>query len=686
MPVATSVQGVGLPHTELLVALARRELVPPTPYKAEAWEHHLRASGLLHRFARIPSGLRHGFILNFPRIYRTQSPPNKDSIDLYSQEFLDSVQKEVSKGRYLGPFSLTSIESIIGPFQSSPLSIIPKPGRPGKFRLIQNFSFPLSPSPSFPNPSINSYIDADDFPTTWGKFSAVYLLISHLPPGSEAATRDVAEAYRTVPLHRSQWPAAVVKISDSLGCIDTSTAFGATPSAGAYGHVADAGCELMRSHGIGPIEKWVDDHVYFRIQRKFLTQYNSHRASWNEAIKPSGRLTSGSRFWYKGFTHEDGSYDEFSEDCSFPIKDLSAVSTRSEHDRSFTYCFADIDSLSDSLGIPWEKSKDQPFNSSTIYIGFLWDIAEKRVSLSPSKVDKYLTAIHTWQSRASHVLQDVRELYGKLLHACSAIPRGRTYLMGFERMLSTCSKKPFLPHRPDKVIAADLTWWALALSSGAVSRPIVPPSPFSDPQAFSDASSGIGLGITIGDHWHAWRLLPGWRTRDGQKDIGWAEAVAFELLVRAIAAMVKSHGRFIVHGDNTGVVEGWKNGRHRNRATNLVFRRIHTFLHTFPTHLDISTRYVQSELNPADGPSRGILGPLDTLIPSFPLPPELKPFIIDALDPPSPTELAALQLGQYSPPAVKVINRAQLRADEHEHAAMQQRKEFDTITDLLSTS
>jgi hypothetical protein len=270
-PAATSAQGVVVPHMELLAALEHREHATPTPYKAEAWEYHLRASGLLHRFACIPSGLQFGFILNFPCIYRTQSPANKNSIELYSQEFMDSVQKEVSKGRYLGPFLLASMKSIIGPFQSSPLSIIPKPGRPGKFQLIQNFLFPLSPSPSFPNPSINSYINADDFPTTWGKFSVVYLLISHLPPGSEAATRDVTEAYRTVPLHKSQWPAAVVKILDSLGCIDTSTAFRTTPSAGAYGHIADAGCELMRSHGFGPIEKWVDDHVFFRVRREHLT-------------------------------------------------------------------------------------------------------------------------------------------------------------------------------------------------------------------------------------------------------------------------------------------------------------------------------------------------------------------------------------------------------------------------------
>jgi len=72
-----------------------------------------------------------------------------------------------------------------------------------------------------------------------------------------------------IPLHKSQWPGTIVRIS---ACIDTFTAFGVTPAAGAYGHMADAGCEIMRSHSIGPIEKWVDDHVFFHIHREFTTK------------------------------------------------------------------------------------------------------------------------------------------------------------------------------------------------------------------------------------------------------------------------------------------------------------------------------------------------------------------------------------------------------------------------------
>ena len=39
--------------------------------------------------------------------------------------------------------------------------------------------------------------------------------------------------------------AAVVRTAHSQGCIDTCLAFGASPSAGVYGHVADAAAEIF---------------------------------------------------------------------------------------------------------------------------------------------------------------------------------------------------------------------------------------------------------------------------------------------------------------------------------------------------------------------------------------------------------------------------------------------------------
>jgi hypothetical protein len=620
-------------------ALELRTRFPQTPYKADAWEQALRDANLFFSFIDIPSGFRNGFIIDFPPISYTQSPPNKDSFVTYIEEFNKILDRELLKERYIGPFSLPNLESAIGPFQSSPLSIIPKPGRPGKFRVVQNFSYPRSPSVQFPNPSINSFIQSEDFPTTWGKFSIVFLLISRLPPGSEAATRDVAEAYRTVPLHLSQWPAAVVRASEGDFYIDTCTAFGATPSAGIYGRVADAGAEILRSRGIGPLDKWVDDHIFFRIKSTHLSLYNDQRAAWARQISNSGGLKqSGSRLWYPISDTPGDSFEEFNENCTFPLRNLSHVSSRSEHDASFTYTISDIDNVSDQLGIPWERSKDQPFSGSTIYIGFKWDLDKRTVSLAPTKVGKYLDAIRDWSNKSAHVLKDVQTLYGKLLHASAAIPRGRAYLTSLERMMRLCADKPFMPHRAIKSVAADLRWWTERLQRGEVACPIKPPSFVSDPRAFSDASSGVGIAVVVGSYWRAWILTPGWQTLHGaQRDIGWAEAVGFELLVRTLDILPASNPSVLVHGDNTGVVEGWWNGRHRNTEANNVFRRIHEFLLTANHLREVHTRYIPSGDNPVDEPSRGIYPPRSLLLPDLTLPEVLRPLLSDVAANPSET-------------------------------------------------
>jgi hypothetical protein len=192
------------------------------------------------------------------------------------------------------------ITNMIGPFQSSPLSIIPKPGKPGKFRLIQNFSHPYSQTLS--NASINSYIDPADFPCTWGTFATVALIIAQLLEGSQAATRDVKEAYRTVPIHPSQWPGMVMRLpgQDNFA-IDTRDAFSLSSGAGPYGKVADIGLEIMRAQGLGPITKWVDNHLFFRIPHSQLNKYNLLRKEAADTIsKMQGQVHQKGRIWFRG--------------------------------------------------------------------------------------------------------------------------------------------------------------------------------------------------------------------------------------------------------------------------------------------------------------------------------------------------------------------------------------------------
>ncbi|KAJ3472811.1 hypothetical protein NLI96_g13248 [Meripilus lineatus] len=384
-PTPTSAPVAEIVPTELLSAISRRKLNANTPLIADAWHKALTAANLLSKYPSIPSGIKSGFRVGIPNIISTHTPPNSPSLITHNSHFHQILRHELSTGRFLGPFSRVTIEALIGPFQSSPLSIIPKPHKPDAFRLIQNFSFPHS---NLPYPSINHTINSDDYPCTWGTFNTICLIVWYLPEGSQAAVRDIAEAYRTMPLHPSQWPGAVVRISpNDQFCIDTSAAFGVASNAGAYGHIADAGTDIMRSRGLGPISKWVDDHVFFRVPTAKISDYNRLRKAWATSIADHGGMhKSGGRIWYGGAILPDDRVAEFDEDLLFPI------TTQPGQDGIFPYSMEDIDRLSDELGIPWQKDKDRPFSQSFTFTGFDWNIQKKTVALTEAKRLKSCTA------------------------------------------------------------------------------------------------------------------------------------------------------------------------------------------------------------------------------------------------------------------------------------------------------
>ena len=331
-------------------------------------------------------------------------------------------------------------------------------------------------------------------------------------------------------------------------------------------------------------------------------------------------------------------------------------SPRLKEDAHFIYNITDIDKVSRNLGIPWETSKDQLFMPSTTYIGFVWNLEQHTVTLSPSKTDKYINKIRKWLDRRAHTLKHVQELYGKLLHAASIMPQGHAYLVGLESMLGTCAKRHFVPHCPDNGLDKDLLWWVKKLNSGAVIRLIHTPPTFLNPGAFSDASSSIGIDITIGNRWCAWCLWAGWQSLHRPKDIGWAEAIAFELLVCTLDNILPSTNHVILHVDNTGVVEGWRVGRHRNCVVNTIFKHVHTFINAATRVRSIATHYIPSSDNTADEPSRGVYGSERLLLPAIPLPEHLRDFLTDATEPLSARELRELKEGRYLTNATRVFN------------------------------
>ena len=574
-PTITDAPAVAKQITVPNVALADRKIKAITSYKAEAWHKELAKHGLEGRYPSLVEEIIHGFHLGIPTISQTYTPRNNMSINLYHNAYVENVDKEFQAGRYLGPYSRNEVEGFIGPFQSSPLSLCPKPDKPSKFRAVHDFSFPHNPTKP---PSINSNINADDYPCTWGTFEAISLVISRLPPGSQASVRDVAAAYRTIPAHQTQWPGLVVRLKgEDSYAINTHNNFGLTSAGGVYGHLADAGADIFRANGIGPLSKWVDDHIFFRVRCAALDPYNADRARWKQEIKDQGRRVHvGSRIWFRGKVMPNGKHEEFDEDCSAFLRNLPKATEYASMGHEYSYCDDDIDSISDLLGIKWEPAKTIPFGFSIPYLGFTWDLSHCTVTVPDRKKHKYMAAIETWERKPTHALVEVQQLHRKLLHVSLVVPAGHAYLTSLEAMLGIFHDRPFVPRTPPQHTADDLKWWKLLLRQPIISRSIPQPTPLIDLRAYSDASSSFGIAITVGEHWRAWRLVPGW-TSEG-RDIGWAEAIGFEFLVKHIMQTTSARAHIKVYGDNIGVVEGWWTGRSRNRQVNLIFRRIHNLL------------------------------------------------------------------------------------------------------------
>ena len=193
------------------------------------------------------------------------------------------------------------------------------------------------------------------------------------------------------------------------------------------------------------------------------------------------------------------------------------------------------------------------------------------------------------------------------------LPMGQAYLTELEHMLEIFHDGPFLPRSSPGRLQADLEWWIGKLQQHTITRTIPQPFPLHDAQAFSDTSSQFSIAITIGNKWTAWHLISGWQTLDGQRDIGWAEVITFECLVRYLTNNEQQEQHFVIYGDNRGVIEGWWNGRSHNREINEVFKRLHEFSDQGKSESSFHTAYVGSKFNPADVPSRGIY-PLESLL------------------------------------------------------------------------
>jgi hypothetical protein len=353
--------------------------------------------------------------------------------------------------------------------------------------------------------------------------------------------------------------------------LDSSCSFGAASSPGIFDRAADAIAAIFRFRNIRDFLKWVDDFIFFR--------------------QPSPPSRSG----------------------------------------PWTYTFDEslIFSIAKELGWPWSIKKHLPFAHSFPYIGFIWDLDNKTVEIPVAKCLKFIARLEPWVTGNSVSKHECDRIIGSLNHCTNVLKDGRSHLPSFYKFSSSFSTaaSAFTRHRIPRDIVDDVLWWRRQLSIvPCLTRIICPPPPLPS-QVFVDASTSWGIGFILDGKWLAWKLLPGWQSEG--RDIGWAEMVAVELAIRVLICAGFRDCHVMLRSDNQGVVGALAGGRSRNSEQNAIVRRIVSLFRD--ANIWISTTWISTHDNPADGPSRGTFPPLTDLFPSRPaIPAHLVTFVCNA--------------------------------------------------------
>ncbi|KAE8239716.1 hypothetical protein A4X13_0g8104 [Tilletia indica] len=578
----------------------------------DGWAHQLATTGLQHRYPSIFDALNIGLNIGIKAPSHTHISQHHKSATDHPEQVNLIIDKELSSHRYAGPYpSRQAVEELIGPFQTAPLGLRPKPN--GKFRLIQDFSYPKSPT-STQHPSINSALDISLWPTTWYTFANICACILALPRSAQAFVRDVTSAFRQIPLHPSQWPGTVVEWEGNF-YIDQFLAFGLGPACGAFGLFADAFADICRAYGIGPTGHWVDDNVFFRVPITSLPALNRHRAALRSQLNEIPAHQRGRSYW------QDAEQHLHVEDYTHDVLVLPGA------EGGFNCGISDIDKVSETLGWPWEQEKDAPWATVFTYGGLTFNIATREVSLPDRKRQKYLDTISLWESNGSrHQLHDAQQLLGQLQHATTVHEDGKFHIKGLLDFIRSASAEParrYQNRHEGRRIPEDLTWWKEQLALDTFCRSF-DPVPAVEVDCFCDGSTSYGAGVHIAGRERAFPLRSHLR---GRVDIKTVESLSLEIAVLYLVLLGHSDASVVIHSDSTPVCGAFKKGRMAAEEANTVLERIAELEQKH--RIRISLRWVKSEENKADLPSRGRYSPASSRLPPLPIPDTLREWFTD---------------------------------------------------------
>lgn len=228
------------------------------------WTKALKQAGLLETFKDVIIGFKEGFDQGIPHHNIAElpyfTPPNHSSAELVLEKINSNIRKEIERGRMFGPFKHEQVSRVFPFYRSSPLGAVINGD--GSVRPINDLSYPRNVPGT---PSVNSFVDKDNYLTTWDDFARVATFFRSSNELWLLAVFDWEKAYRQIPTLMEQWRYLLVQDFDNQLYVDTRITFGGVAGCGSFGRPADAWKQLMLyEHDIVTIFRWVDDNLFLK--------------------------------------------------------------------------------------------------------------------------------------------------------------------------------------------------------------------------------------------------------------------------------------------------------------------------------------------------------------------------------------------------------------------------------------
>ncbi|KAF7319316.1 hypothetical protein HMN09_00269200 [Mycena chlorophos] len=399
-----------------------------TPYDADQFEHYIRKHHLVEHYA-LPNLLRHGFPMgDFPDLDESVEFKNHRSVAEHADFVEESLKDEVDAGRMDGPYQTRlEVETELGScVQVSPILVSVQtqaPGEKDKLRMCRHLS-----KGNDVHPSSNSYVDKKKFPTRSTTATKIGEYIANAPPGTQAMSLDISKFHRTVPILPAHKKWFVVRGPRGY-YIDHCAPFGGSGSSGNASKIATAIEDIWEAEMVDDPDHYEDDGIVPRTPLATIMEEDTHPESPTPHRKPR-----------------------------IPVESV-VVGTTTYH---YAYSRASALAAIEPLRVPWHPVKWTEFLFEIVYIGFLWNLPEKRVSLPEQKRLKFLRRVDEFRDlckRGRCSLNDVEKIHGSLCHICFVYPEGRSYLADITAFQNRFDPdEPLITRYPPPSLYTALKW------------------------------------------------------------------------------------------------------------------------------------------------------------------------------------------------------------------------------------